>query len=80
MPQTNLLLGVNIDHVVTLRQARYRAMPDSPNAEPSVLAAALAAEAAGTRTTQRRALEREGERPYESSSARRGRTGEKLLE
>ena len=47
MPQTNLLLGVNIDHVVTLRQARYRAMPDSPNAEPSVLAAALAAEAAG---------------------------------
>jgi pyridoxine 5-phosphate synthase len=47
MPQTNLLLGVNIDHVVTLRQARYRTMPDSPNAEPSVLAAALAAEAAG---------------------------------
>jgi pyridoxine 5-phosphate synthase len=42
-----LLLGVNIDHVVTLRQARYRQMPESPNAEPSVLAAALAAESAG---------------------------------
>ncbi len=47
MPQSNLLLGVNIDHVVTLRQARYRAMPESPNVEPSVLAAALEAEAAG---------------------------------
>lgn len=40
-------LGVNIDHVATLRQARYRAMLDSPNAEPPVLEAALAAEAAG---------------------------------
>lgn len=47
MPQPNLLLGVNIDHVVTLRQARYRTMLDAPNAEPSVLAAALEAEAAG---------------------------------
>lgn len=42
-----LHLGVNIDHVTTLRQARYRTMPDSPNAEPSVLDAALEAEAAG---------------------------------
>jgi pyridoxine 5-phosphate synthase len=42
-----LHLGVNIDHVVTLRQARYRTMLESPNAEPSVLAAALLAEAAG---------------------------------
>jgi pyridoxine 5-phosphate synthase len=42
-----LHLGVNIDHVVTLRQARYRTMLDSPNAEPSVLSAALEAEAAG---------------------------------
>lgn len=42
-----LLLGVNIDHVVTLRQARYREMLESPNAEPSVLQAALMAEAAG---------------------------------
>jgi pyridoxine 5-phosphate synthase len=47
MPQHNLLLGVNIDHVVTLRQARYRAMAESANAEPSALAAALAVEAAG---------------------------------
>jgi|UniRef100_UPI003784F57F pyridoxine 5-phosphate synthase len=47
MIQPNLLLGVNIDHVVTLRQARYRTMLDSPNAEPSVLAAALESEAAG---------------------------------
>lgn len=40
-------LGVNIDHVATLRQARYRGMLDSPNAEPPVLQAALEAEAAG---------------------------------
>lgn len=31
----SLLLGVNIDHVATLRQARYALLPDSPNAEPS---------------------------------------------
>lgn len=36
-------LGVNIDHVATLRQARYAAMLDSPNAEPNVLEAARAA-------------------------------------
>ncbi len=42
-----LQLGVNIDHVTTLRQARYRTMLDSPNAEPSALEAALEAEAAG---------------------------------
>lgn len=42
-----LQLGVNIDHVTTLRQARYRTMPDSPNAEPSALQAALESEAAG---------------------------------
>jgi pyridoxine 5-phosphate synthase len=29
-----LLLGVNIDHIATLRQARYAKMPNSPNAEP----------------------------------------------
>jgi pyridoxine 5-phosphate synthase len=40
-------LGVNIDHVATLRQARYREMPDSPNAEPDPVAAALTAERAG---------------------------------
>jgi len=36
----NLLLGVNIDHVATLRQARYALLPDSPNAEPSPVEAA----------------------------------------
>lgn len=35
-----MLLGVNIDHVATLRQARYALLPDSPNAEPSPLQAA----------------------------------------
>src|SRR3954464_12232844 len=42
-----LHLGVNIDHVATLRQARYAAMPDSPNAEPLILEAARECEAAG---------------------------------
>jgi pyridoxine 5-phosphate synthase len=42
-----LLLGVNIDHVATLRQARYALLPDSPNAEPSVVEAALEARAGG---------------------------------
>lgn len=36
----SLLLGVNIDHVATLRQARYAGMLESPNAEPSPLEAA----------------------------------------
>lgn len=42
-----LKLGVNVDHVATLRQARYRTMPDAHNVEPSVLEAARAALAAG---------------------------------
>lgn len=42
-----LLLGVNIDHVATLRQARYALLPDSPNAEPSPLEAALDSIAGG---------------------------------
>ena len=42
-----LKLGVNIDHVATLRQARYSTMPGSPNAEPSLLAAAEECEKAG---------------------------------
>ena len=42
-----LKLGVNIDHVATLRNARFVSMLDSPFAEPSPLAAALEAEAAG---------------------------------
>ncbi len=42
-----LVLGVNIDHVATLRQARYALLADSPNAEPSPLEAALDALAGG---------------------------------
>jgi len=42
-----LLLGVNIDHVATLRQARYADLIDSPNAEPSPLMAARDAIAGG---------------------------------
>ena len=34
-----LLLGVNIDHVATLRQARYARSLDNPNTEPSPLEA-----------------------------------------
>ncbi len=40
-------LGVNIDHVATLRQARYATMLELPHAEPSVLDAARAAQAGG---------------------------------
>ncbi len=36
-----MLLGVNIDHVATLREARYSLLPHSPNAEPSPLDAAF---------------------------------------
>jgi pyridoxine 5-phosphate synthase len=36
-------LGVNIDHVATLRQARYARDPENFNREPSILAAAEAA-------------------------------------
>ncbi|MEM7385233.1 MAG: pyridoxine 5'-phosphate synthase, partial [Verrucomicrobiota bacterium] len=42
-----LKLGVNIDHVATLRQARYALLPDSPNAEPVLVAAAVEVEKAG---------------------------------
>lgn len=42
-----LKLGVNIDHVATLRQARYREMLDSPMAEPDPVEAALVSERAG---------------------------------
>ncbi len=45
--EMNLLLGVNIDHVATLRQARYTGMLDSPNAEPSPATAAIDAKAGG---------------------------------
>ena len=44
---SQLKLGVNVDHVATLRQARYRAMPGAHNVEPSVLNAARSALRAG---------------------------------
>jgi pyridoxine 5-phosphate synthase len=40
-------LGVNIDHVATLRQARYAADITAHNAEPNLLAAAAVCEKAG---------------------------------
>ncbi len=43
----SLELGVNIDHVATLRQARYAGMPDVCHSEPCVVEAALAAEEGG---------------------------------
>jgi pyridoxine 5-phosphate synthase len=43
----SLLLGVNIDHVATLRQARYALNPDAIIVEPSVIEAAWEAKAGG---------------------------------
>jgi pyridoxine 5-phosphate synthase len=40
-------LGVNIDHVATLRQVRYAGMLELPNCEPDLIAAASACERAG---------------------------------
>jgi pyridoxine 5-phosphate synthase len=40
-------LGVNIDHVATLRQARYASVTEQPNTEPDLLVAASACERAG---------------------------------
>jgi pyridoxine 5-phosphate synthase len=42
-----LRLGVNLDHIATLRQARYATMPDSKNAEPDIIATAAICERAG---------------------------------
>ncbi|MEI8234363.1 MAG: pyridoxine 5'-phosphate synthase [Verrucomicrobiota bacterium] len=42
-----LHLGVNIDHIATLRQARYPGMLDSHNCEPNLVAAAAICEKAG---------------------------------
>ena len=44
---SGLGLGVNVDHVATLRQARYAGMPESKNAEPDSVAAASLCERAG---------------------------------
>jgi pyridoxine 5-phosphate synthase len=44
---SGLRLGVNVDHIATLRQVRYAGMPDSKNAEPDPVAAAGVCERAG---------------------------------
>jgi pyridoxine 5-phosphate synthase len=46
---SGLRLGVNIDHVATVRQARYATMPESKNAEPDIIAAAAMCERAGAK-------------------------------
>jgi len=40
-------LGVNIDHIATVRQARYAGQTDAPSAEPDPVAAAALCERAG---------------------------------
>jgi pyridoxine 5-phosphate synthase len=49
MKTANIRLGVNVDHVATLRQARYRghALDHGDEVEPDCVAFALACEAAG---------------------------------
>src|SRR5262249_28753797 len=44
---SSLRLGVNVDHVATLREARYAPMPESKNAEPDPIIAARMCERAG---------------------------------
>jgi pyridoxine 5-phosphate synthase len=44
---STLRLGVNIDHIATLRQARYATMPESQNAEPDPVAIASICEHVG---------------------------------
>ncbi len=46
----SLTLGVNIDHVATLRQARYARTPDAHNVEPDLVAAAAVCERAGAKS------------------------------
>ena len=46
---SGLRLGVNIDHVATLRQARYATMPESKNVEPDPIVAAAICERAGAK-------------------------------
>lgn len=68
-----LRLGVNIDHVATLRQARYATMPDSKNVEPDPVAIAGICERAGAhgitahlRADRRHILDRDIERLRET--------------
>ena len=44
---STLRLGVNIDHIATLRQARYASMPESQNAEPDPITIASICEHTG---------------------------------
>src|ERR1700736_4926172 len=44
---SGLRLGVNVDHIATLRQAGYGSMPGSKNTEPDIIAAAAICERAG---------------------------------
>ncbi len=46
----SLTLGVNIDHVATLRQARYAQTPEAHNVEPDLVAAAAVCERAGAQS------------------------------
>ncbi len=46
----SLTLGVNIDHVATLRQARYARTPEAHNVEPDLVAAAAICERAGAQS------------------------------
>ena len=46
----SLSLGVNIDHVATLRQARYARTPEAHNVEPDLVVAAALCERAGARS------------------------------
>src|SRR5437762_330499 len=68
-----LRLGVNIDHIATLRQARYATMPESKNAEPDPILAASICERAGAggivahlRTDRRHIQDRDMERLRQS--------------
>jgi pyridoxine 5-phosphate synthase len=68
-----LQLGVNIDHVATLRQVRYLGALDSPNCEPDIAAAAAVCERAGAhgvtvhlRADRRHIQDRDVERLRES--------------
>ena len=49
MTAAHILLGVNVDHVATVRQARYRqhTLDHGDEVEPDCVAFALASEAAG---------------------------------
>ena len=57
-----LRLGVNIDHIATLRQARYATTPESKNAEPDPVLAASICERAGAHGITAHVQDRDMER------------------